>query len=370
MSARPASRRAPVASPQDAPLRPAVRDFTGGAAGHVIEWDVRPVYDFLFSLTGEAGKTDDLPAADRRWVESSKAALTERERDIFARFGETEVAVHLAAYVVEHRDIETADALVAAFEKAGPTPLLQSVFAEAAASNAKIVPALERAIAGDKAAISELESGLSHWHRTEKLALLEDPERTHREIVTLARSWADLFRPIEPRVREILERDFDLRAGDRTTLTGPDLIERTTGGVRWLPEAGIRRVVLAPSYFARPFNYLLAGPDWRFFGYPVADNALEVSDPLAPPQQVLRLHRALGDDTRLRILKLLAERDLYLTEIAQQLELSKPTIKHHLAQLRAAGLLTVVEAGAVVYYSLRRARLDDATVDLKRFLLS
>ena len=127
--------------------------------------------------------------------------------------------------------------------------------------------------------------------------------------------------------------------------------------------------MLAPSYFSRPFNYLLAGPDWRFFGYPVADNALEVTDPLAPPPQVLRLHRALGDDTRLRILKLLAERDLYLTEIAQQLELSKPTIKHHLAQLRAAGLLTIVESGAVVYYSLRRARLDDATVDLKRFLV-
>ena len=84
---------------------------------------------------------------------------------------------------------------------------------------------------------------------------------------------------------------------------------------------------------------------------------------------MLRLHRALGDGTRLRILKLLAERDLYLTEIAQQLELSKPTIKHHLAQLRAAGLLTIIESGAVVYYSLRKARLDDATVDLKRFLI-
>ena len=61
--------------------------------------------------------------------------------------------------------------------------------------------------------------------------------------------------------------------------------------------------------------------------------------------------------------------DLYLTEIAQQLELSKPTIKHHLTQLRVAGLLTVVESGAVVYYSLRRDRLDDASHDLKRFLV-
>ena len=369
MAARPATRRAPATSVSNAPLRPAVRDFTGGAAGHVIEWDIRPVYDFLFSLTSEAGKTDDLPAEDRRWVETAKAALTDTERELYERMSETEVAIHLAAYVVEHRDLDTVDALVESLEAAGPVPLLHSVFSEAAASNPAIAPILERAFNGDASAIAELEGALPHWHRAERLSLLLDPVRTHRDIVALARSWAISFRPIEGRVRDILARDFDLRAADRATLTGPDLIERTTGGIRWLPEAGIRRVVLAPSYFSRPFNFLLAGPDWRFFGYPVADSALEVSDPLAPPLQVLRLHRALGDDTRLRILKLLAERDLYLTEIAQQLELSKPTIKHHLAQLRAAGLLTIVEAGAVVYYSLRRDRLDDATVDLKRFLV-
>ena len=74
-------------------------------------------------------------------------------------------------------------------------------------------------------------------------------------------------------------------------------------------------------------------------------------------------------ETRLRILKLLADRDLYLTEIAQQLELSKPTIKHHLALLRAAGLVTVVEAGSVLYYTLRRDRIEAASADLSRFLI-
>jgi len=59
-------------------------------------------------------------------------------------------------------------------------------------------------------------------------------------------------------------------------------------------------------YFSRPYNFLLAGDDWRFFGYPVSDDALEGDDRLAPPPAVIRLHRALGDETRLRILKLLA----------------------------------------------------------------
>jgi DNA-binding transcriptional ArsR family regulator len=131
----------------------------------------------------------------------------------------------------------------------------------------------------------------------------------------------------------------------------------------------VTRVILAPSYFARPYNFLLGADDWRLYGYPIADAALDSADPLAPPPQVVRLHRALGDDTRLRILRLLRDRDLYLTEIAQLLELSKPTIKHHLAQLRSAGLVTVTEEAGLTYYSLRRDRLDAASSDLKRFLL-
>ena len=113
----------------------------------------------------------------------------------------------------------------------------------------------------------------------------------------------------------------------------------------------------------------MSSREWRFFGYPVADSALDPSDELTPPLSVVRLHRALGDETRLRILKLLASRDLYLTEIAQELDLSKPTIKHHLAQLRAAGLVTITESGTVMYYSLRRNRLDDASAEIKKFLV-
>ena len=166
----------------------------------------------------------------------------------------------------------------------------------------------------------------------------------------------------------MLERDYELRSADRASLNGPDLIESTTGGVRWLPEPGVRRVILAPSYFTRPYNFLFSGPDWRFFGYPIADAALDGVDPLAPPLALVRLHRALGDETRLRILKLLADRDLYLTEIAQLLELSKPTIKHHLRILRVAGLVTITESGAVTYYSLRRDPLEASSGELQHFL--
>jgi DNA-binding transcriptional ArsR family regulator len=367
MAARPSTKDpAPTDSDRaSTPARPSVRDFAGGSSFEV-EWDVRPVFDFMFSLSSEAGGTDDLPADDRRWLADARAALPPDIRAEIKSFNETEVAIHVASYAVEHVELATVDELLAGIESASTADLMLAMLGDF-----EIGPDSEAvaraAIDGDHGALERLVVGAGEHGKAIRTVLADAPE-THRRLLAVLRAWAVPFKKIEGRIATIGRRDFALRDADRLTMDKLDLIERTTGGVRWLPTAGISRVVLGPSYFSRPYNFLLGGDGWRFFGYPVADEALDIVDPLAPPPSVVRLHRALGDPTRMRILKLLAGRDLYLTEIAKHLELSKPTIKHHLVQLRAAGLVTITESGAVFYYSLRRDRLDDASADLKRFL--
>jgi len=369
MAARPTSSRSTGVSTAVRPTSPAtprVRDFATPAVGFTIEWDVRPVFDFLFSLTSEAGKTEDLPEIDRAWLRDARAAVPDAIRDEFDGVFAAEMGIYVAAFAVQRPDLTTVEAFVEAIDTASTDELMQAILCDLE-RDADLGGLVKQASAGDKDALAALSEAMPE-HKAGFQALLADPVDAHRRIVAVLRAWASVFSTIEPRVRAIIERDHALRAADRGAFDGSELIERTTGGIRWLPEVGIRRVVLAPSYFSRPFNFLLAGDDWRFFGYPVSDDALEGDDRLAPPPAVTRLHRALGDETRLRILKLLASQDLYLTEIAQHLELSKPTIKHHLALLRAAGLLTVVEAGTVIYYSLRRDRIESASAELGRFL--
>ena len=366
MAARPTNRPGMTATttrPTET-ARPRVRDFASPAAGFTIEWDVRPVYDFLFSLGDDKDFQYDLLEEDRSWLDAARETLLRDHAEAARITAETTVLV--ASLAAIHPEATTIDAFIDVVEATPTQAFLETILCDLL-RDPDIGPLVEKASTGEPGAMAELRDAMPE-HKTGIQLLLGDPVDAQASIVALLRAYAPMFATIEPRIRAFIERDHALRAVDRGALRGSELIEKTTGGIRWLPEVGIRRIILAPTYFSRPYNILLAGPDWRFFAYPVADEALEAEDRLAPPQAVVRLHRALGDETRLRILKLLSDRDLYLTEIAQQLDLSKPTIKHHLAQLRAAGLVTVIEAGTVIYYSLRRDRIEAASVDLARFL--
>jgi DNA-binding transcriptional ArsR family regulator len=350
------------------PPRAMVRDLTRGGASFRIDWDVRTAYDFIFSLSGDAGSTDDLPAPDRAWLTDTRKSLPQDVQDAIELLFESELAIHAGVLLVDQPDVRTSGDVVALVESTSPTDLVGALFAEDG-HDAELASLIRRAIAGDALALPALKEKLPDWNRKGRIELLRDPVVAKERILSVLRAWQGPFSAIEARVLAILERDYDGRADDRTRLAPAELIETTTGGVRYLPEPGISRVVLGPSYFSRPYNFLMSARDWRFFGYPVADSALGPSDALTPPLSLVRLHRALGDETRLRILKLLASRDLYLTEIAQQLDLSKPTIKHHMIQLRAAGLVTITDSGSVMYYTLRRNRLDDASAEIKAFLV-
>ena len=366
MAARPATRHSVSTRerPADVPARAPVRDLNRGTSSYRIDWDVRPAFDFVFSLSEDAGTTDDLPAEDRAWLADAKAKMPAEIKESWVWLTEAELCIHVASVVVDRPNIRNSADLVAALESMPPDQVMRKIFD--APENAALV---DQALHGDSKAFVTLAEALPDHKRESRIEVLRDPKQTVARLLDVLRWWAEIFGPIEDRITAILERDYEGRAADRATLAPIDLIEKTTNGIRWLQEGGIRRVILAPSYFSRPYNFLMSADDWRLFGYPVSDEAIEESDPLSAPQAVVRLHRALGDETRLRILKLLAGRDLYLTEIAQQLALSKPTIKHHLALLRSAGLVTITESGTVVYYSLRRNRLDDASADIKRFLI-
>ena len=62
--------------------------------------------------------------------------------------------------------------------------------------------------------------------------------------------------------------------------------------------------------------------------------------------------KALADPTRRKILDLLKGKDLTAGEIADQFEMSKPSISQHLKILKAADLIEDEKQGQYIYYHL------------------
>lgn len=72
------------------------------------------------------------------------------------------------------------------------------------------------------------------------------------------------------------------------------------------------------------------------------------------------LGRALGDETRMRLLQTLRLAPRTLPELCESLDSPRTTLLHHLALLRSSGLIEIeVLAGEANVYSLRQAGFDD-----------
>lgn len=70
-----------------------------------------------------------------------------------------------------------------------------------------------------------------------------------------------------------------------------------------------------------------------------------------------RFFKALADETRLRILKLLEVREMCVCEVMVALGLTQPTASHHLGILENAGLVKDRKEGKWVFYSIADPKL-------------
>ena len=69
--------------------------------------------------------------------------------------------------------------------------------------------------------------------------------------------------------------------------------------------------------------------------------------------------KALADETRQKIMALCCCKTLSVTEIVEALEVTQPTVSHHLAILKRAGLVRTERRGKEVLYTLNQEKLAD-----------
>ena len=94
-------------------------------------------------------------------------------------------------------------------------------------------------------------------------------------------------------------------------------------------------------------------------------------------KQLINALKAAGDPTRLKILRLLKQKGccsigkpvgMCACDIEEQVQLSQPTISHHMAVLQKAGLVDAKKEGLWRWYCRNEAALNAFTRKLRRSL--
>ena len=81
--------------------------------------------------------------------------------------------------------------------------------------------------------------------------------------------------------------------------------------------------------------------------------------PEADLETLLAFFKAMANESRLRIVGLLAERERSVQELAELLDLKEPTVSHHLGMLKGLGLVSVRAEGVTHWHSLKPDALED-----------
>ena len=176
----------------------------------------------------------------------------------------------------------------------------------------------------------------------------------------LPRVWELGVAPMLPRLERLWAAALAQAQAEAAGVDPPEFARRVFTrpfGRRFGPGHVFRHYVFAPSYFVSPLRVALFDPELAVL---TLDARL---GPWAMEQARARLLdglRAVAEENRLEMLRLLMKDPGHGAWIARRLKLKPATVTHHLALLRRAGLVTETEGppGAVRYHRTDRAAVQ------------
>jgi DNA-binding transcriptional ArsR family regulator len=228
---------------------------------------------------------------------------------------------------------------------------------------------IRRAAEQDPEAIAELMAVASEYADPEKceslqLAVNRDPVEAKQALLELLSGWNEHVLPqLAPADPTLAERDAEAKRELVKSVPPEQVVERLAPGIQWSPGPEIDRVVLFPAYSPRPWVYMSEYKRVKIFCYPITlDRSVAPGD----PAELVRIYKALGDESRLKLLKRLQAGPISLTDAAKEVGLAKSTTHHHLAILRQAGFVLIQEGDDT--YTLRADMRPEPGALLQQFL--
>ncbi len=357
----------------------------------IFQFSANPVYDLLLSLHVAfcPARKDDYDL-DSNWIETALNKCSDMlKEDLFYYFGEDEgqwCAAKLTGIFWQAETESIPDTLDWFEQHAAITDIIETLLESDGIgtdwqiqANELIVRSLEYAAKPNTTEknkqnlakqISAFSKRFPSAERAGIVAMLTNPEQTRRKLAEILREWYRLvFAEEEPRLRTQLEKEVNRLKMLNQEVSHEQLFGSIIRGFIYDPPAAIERIVLVPSIMLSPAIFHMRVNDTLTYCYPLTVENLEnLNEEDSQRHELAALFDALSDDTRLRILRLLSQRSMYLTELAEHLGLTKATTRHHMIRLRAAGVVTLLMREHYSYYFLRKDMLDSPSRLLRMFL--
>jgi len=207
---------------------------------------------------------------------------------------------------------------------------------------------------------------------------LQDPPASLAQIVAhLRMMWEEHlaadWEKVEPLVQDAVAAFSSVTWSGRSTLEVVcEVIAREEAPADWDRRLkGVEELVFIPSAHISPYVLLIDEDDtraWIVFGVRVPEGATVQSPALTRSELLTRL-AGLADDTRLRILKLVAEGgELRSQDIMEGVGISQSSASRQLRELVATGYLSVERRDGAKVYRLKQDRISDTLGALQRYL--
>jgi DNA-binding transcriptional ArsR family regulator len=297
-------------------------------------------------------------------------ALLQELRDLD---GATGVSFHiLSLLAADLPDPADVDELLAAFsaDRGKPWRLLLAHHVVGGEDAPDLVEA-DAAIQGDEdalgAMLERVEADPGRPEDVDSLLAIEPDDLGTRLIAAITQIrplWEEVAsEAMNPVLRDAQHRQQQLDDGVDVAA----IVLEATNGYELTGDVSVHRIVLQPSYWIRPWLIVGRSGDAEVLTTAVAEEFL-VLPPEAPSPALLKLFKALGDESRLKLLRRLSSGPITLAEATAELDVAKATTHHHLSILRQAGLVSVGGEGRISRYSLREDPAEAAAEVLADYL--
>ena len=136
------------------------------------------------------------------------------------------------------------------------------------------------------------------------------------------------------------------------------MVDLTTGG----------GLLMVPSVYVWPHVRVNCDGPWPSALVYAAPSVVDDARAKLPSQDLLKIIRSLGADTRLRALRLVAQQPRSTRELASLLNVSEAAMCRHLRGLADAGVISAHRDSYYILYEIERDRIADLSAALLAFL--